>query len=344
MNKEFKGEVNMFFKFKNKKLQIVNPTDNFKYTIDKSRNIPLLEVRELSIAFTQYQKGLKQANLKVISDLSVSIKAGEILAVVGSSGSGKSLLAHAILGILPSNASVSGSILYNGVELTNELQINLRGSEITLIPQSVNYLNPLMRVGSQVRVSGKNDAVTIQKKIFKRFGLSEKVGELYPFQLSGGMARRVLVASAVVGGAKLIIADEPTPGLHPEVVKETLQNLRELADSGAAVMLITHDIGTALKVSDRIAVFYAGTTIEVAPVGDFVGSGENLRHPYSKALWRALPQNEFIPVSGFQPSPTELPKGCLFEPRCKNKSEKCIQRTPHMRDLRSGKVRCNHAT
>lgn len=304
----------------------------------------VLEVNCLSISFAQYQKGLKQTNLKVISDLNISINAGEILAVVGSSGSGKSLLAHAILGILPSNATVNGSIIYNGLELTSELQKNLRGSQITLIPQSVNYLNPLMRVGAQVRVPEKKSSDSVRKKIFNRFGLAEGVSRLFPFQLSGGMARRVLVASAVVGGAKLIIADEPTPGLHPEVVKETLKHLRELANDGAAVMLITHDIGTALKVSDRIAVFYAGTTIEVAQSSDFEGTGESLRHPYTKALWRALPQNEFIPISGFQPYSGQISEGCLFQPRCKNKTQKCIESKPKMRELRSGKVRCNHAT
>jgi peptide/nickel transport system ATP-binding protein len=301
---------------------------------EKVMKSSVLEVKGLSIAFTQYQKGLKQTNLKVISDLNISINAGEILAVVGSSGSGKSLLAHAILGILPKNASVKGAMRYNGVELTSQIQKNLRGKQITLIPQSVNYLNPLMRVGAQVRDVDKKNSESIRKKIFNRFGLADKVSHLFPFQLSGGMARRVLVASAVVGGAKLIIADEPTPGLHPEVVKETLQHLRELANDGASVMLITHDIGTALKVSDRIAVFYAGTTIEVAQSSDFEGEGENLRHPYTKALWRALPQNDFIQISN----------GCLFEPRCKNKTHKCMETNPSMRDLRSGKVRCNHAT
>lgn len=335
----------MFKAINKKKLEIVKQTDNSKTAVNEECiKSPMLEVKDLSITFTQYQKGLKQSSLKVISDLNVSINSGEILAVVGSSGSGKSLLAHAILGILPSNASVKGTIFYSGVRLTGELQKRMRGSEITLIPQSVNYLNPLMRVGDQARATVKKDSATIQKKIFRRFGLNEKAEESFPFQLSGGMARRVLVASAVVGGAKLIIADEPTPGLHPEVARETLQHLRELANGGAAVMLITHDIGTALKVSDRIAVFYAGTTIEVAPSSNFEGDGEKLRHPYTKALWRALPQNEFVAISGVQPFSSQLTRGCIFETRCENKNEKCLNSKPEMRDLRSGKVRCNHAT
>lgn len=305
----------------------------------------MLEINNLSISFTQYQTGLRQRTLQVVSDLNIKVTAGEILAIVGSSGSGKSLLAHAILGILPKNALVSGQIIYNSEELTPKRQKKLRGNEITLIPQSVNYLDPLMKVGSQVRSSIKDsNKKEKQKNIFNRYGLNSKAENLFPFQLSGGMSRRVLVASAVVGGAKLIIADEPTPGLHPEVVKETLNHLRELANEGCAVILITHDIGTAISVADSIAVFYSGTTIEIAPVCDFSGKGENLRHPYTKALWNALPQNDFIPIEGFQPSHTQSYTGCLFEPRCSIKSSKCSCESPLLNVVRNGKVRCHYAT
>jgi peptide/nickel transport system ATP-binding protein len=306
----------------------------------------MLKVNNLSISFIQYQAGLKQRNLQVISDLSIKIDAGEILAVVGSSGSGKSLLAHAILGILPKNAMVSGSMLYKGAELTPEIQKKLRGADITLIPQSVNFLDPLMKIGEQVRCSaGSGNPREKQKSIFRRYSLDEKAENQYPFQLSGGMARRALVASAVVGGARLIIADEPTPGLHPQIVRETLGHLRELADDGCAVMLITHDIGTALSVADNIAVFYSGTTVEIAPTADFKGSGKALRHPYTRALWNALPQNEFQPVKGFQPSHSgHLKEGCLFEPRCSQSSQECKCSTPEIREIRKGKVRCHNAT
>ena len=279
--------------------------------------MPILEVENLSISFQQYEAGFKQKNLKVISSLHVTLEEGEILAVVGASGSGKSLLAHAILGILPSSASVSGTIKYGGEVLSNEKQKALRGKEMALVPQSVNYLNPLMHVGKQVRTAVKQgDKVVAQREVFERYHLGQHVEDLYPFQLSGGMARRVLLSTAIVSGAKVIIADEPTPGLDPVVIKEALNNLRELADNGCGVMLITHDIESALTIADKIAVFYAGTTVEVAPVDNFAGNGEALRHPYSKALWRALPQNEFIPIPGSQPHPSALPQGCLFEPRC----------------------------
>lgn len=305
----------------------------------------VLEVKDLSISFNQYTSGLKQQQLNVISNLTITLEKGEILAVVGASGSGKSLLAHAILGILPSNANVSGTLRYDGEVLTPARQASLRGSEIALIPQSVNYLDPLMRVGNQVRTSARvENPVEAQRKVFERLHLHENVEKMYPFQLSGGMARRTLLSTAIVSGAKVIIADEPTPGLDPVVIKEALQSFRELADSGCAVMLITHDIVSALSIADKIAVFYAGTTVEIAPVENFKGDGEALRHPYSKALWRALPQNDFIPIPGSQPHPGDLPPGCLFAPRCPLATPECDRGQPEMRTLRDGMVRCIHAT
>ncbi|SES17242.1 ABC transporter ATP-binding protein [Psychrobacillus sp. OK032] len=307
--------------------------------------MPILEVENLSISFNQYTSSFKQNNIQVISSLNVSLEEGEILAVVGASGSGKSLLAHAILGILPDNATISGTIYYNGEVLTASKQASLRGKEVAFIPQSTNYLDPLMRVGNQVRTSVKTgDATAAQRAVFKRLHLQPTVENMYPFQLSGGMARRTLLSTAIVSDAKVIIADEPTPGLDPVVMKEALNNFREFADNGCAVMLITHDIESALTIADKIAVFYAGTTVEVAPVEDFTGDGEALRHPYSKALWRALPQNDFIPIPGSQPHPSALPTGCLFAPRCKEAILECGKKQPEMRNLRNGMVRCIHAT
>lgn len=307
--------------------------------------MPILEVEDLSVSFNQYAKGLKQKSQQVILSLDLELEEGEVLAVVGASGSGKSLLAHAILGILPSNATVNGIITYKGKVLTPTRQQKLRGTEIALVPQSVNFLNPLMRVGKQVRTSARNrDPVYAQRKIFERFHLKREVEKMYPFHLSGGMSRRTLLATAMVSGAKVIIADEPTPGLDPVVIKEALGSFREIADHGCAVMLITHDIESALTVADKIAVFYAGTTVEIAPVENFAGRGEALRHPYSKALWRALPQNDFIPIPGSQPHPDALPPGCLFAPRCPLATSECSESEPNMRILRDGRVRCIHAT
>ncbi|WP_053361724.1 ABC transporter ATP-binding protein [Bacillus sp. FJAT-27251] len=307
--------------------------------------MPILEVENLSVTFSQYTSGLKERKIRAISNLSVTLEQGEVLAVVGASGSGKSLLAHAILGILPANADTAGNIKYCGETLTAKRTESLRGGEIALVPQSVGYLDPLMRVGNQVRTAVRNGKpAQEQRKVFKRYKLKSFVEKMFPFELSGGMARRVLLSTAMVSGAKVIIADEPTPGLDPEALNEALLNLRELGDQGCAVMLITHDIDSALRIADKIAVFYAGTTVEIAPAKDFTGDGERLRHPYSKALWGALPQNGFTPIPGSQPHSTDLPNGCLFASRCEKATKECHQAQPDLRELRNGKVRCIHAT
>ena len=293
---------------------------------------PLLEVSDLSVSFRMYDSGLEQKQLPVISSLSLKVLPGEILAVAGSSGSGKSLLASAILGILPGNATVSGSLRFDGEPLTPERQAKLRGTEIALVPQSVAFLDPLMKVGAQVDGHRKPRPTERRRKLFCRFGLPEQTERLYPFQLSGGMARRV------------IIADEPTPGMSLEQAEEALAMFRAMADEGKGVVLITHDIDLAFHIADRIAVFYAGTTVETAPAADFRQGPEALRHPYSKALWRALPQHEFRPIPGFQPYAGNLPSGCLFAPRCPCRTAECEKSVPPMQTVRKGEVRCFHAT
>ena len=307
---------------------------------------PILSVKDLGISFSQYTKGLRRRELEVITNLDIDLYEGEILAVVGSSGSGKSLLAHAILGILPDNATTEGNIIYKGKSLSLKDKEKLRGREIVFIPQSVNFLDPLMKVSKQVKISieNKEKANKRQRDIFNKYGLDKKVDNLYPFELSGGMARKVLLSTALVSDCKVIIADEPTPGLDEKSLNEALKDFRNIADSGCAILMITHDIEAALKIADKIAVFYAGTTLEIANVNDFKGDGKNLRHPYSKALFNALPQNGFKPIKGSQPMPNELPKGCLFQDRCECISEKCRSIRPNARMVREGMVRCLNAT
>ena len=304
----------------------------------------LLEIHDLSVSFRMYDGTLEQKQLQVISDLHLTVRPGEIVAVAGSSGSGKSLLASAILGILPENATLKGQLRYKGQELTPEIQKTLRGTEIALVPQSIAFLDPLMKVGRQADGHKKPYPAEKRKSLFKRFSLPENTEKLYPFQLSGGMARRVLVSTALITDAQLIIADEPTPGMSLEQALEALQRFRELANEGKGVILITHDIDLAFEFADRVAVFYAGTTVETAPVADFKTGAEALRHPYSKALWRALPQNGFAPIEGFQPYAGNLPEGCLFSPRCPYATAECYQKTPPTQELRGGEVRCFHAT
>ncbi len=308
----------------------------------EAKHESLLEIHDLSVSFRMYDHALGQRDLQVISDLHLTVRPGEVVAIAGSSGSGKSLLASAILGILPPNATVHGHLHYKDQELTPELQAKLRGREVALVPQSVAYLDPLMKVGKQVDGHRKPHPTEKRKALFHRFGLPEQTGDLYPFQLSGGMARRVLVSTALITDAELIIADEPTPGMSLDQALEALAMFRALADEGKGVVLITHDIDLAFAFADRVAVFYAGTTVETAPVADFRTGPEALRHPYSQALWRALPQNGFQPIPGFQPYAGNLPKGCLFAPRCPYKTAKCEEEAPPMRELRGGEVRCYH--
>lgn len=308
------------------------------------QDIPVLEVSDLSVSFKMYDSILGQKDLQVISNLSIKVHAGEVLAIAGSSGSGKSLLASAILGILPGNAAVEGDMRYSGGRLTPKLQEELRGTQMALVPQSVAYLDPLMKIGAQADGHKRPYPTEKRKNIFQRFGLPQNTEKYYPFQLSGGMARRVLVSTALITDARLIIADEPTPGMSLGQALEALKLFRKMADEGKAVILITHDIDLAFAFADRIAVFYAGTAVESASAADFRAGPDALRHPYSKALWRALPQNGFEPIEGFQPYAGNLPKGCLFAQRCSCKIPKCEREAPCMRVLRGGEVRCFCAT
>ncbi|RAP43786.1 MAG: peptide ABC transporter ATP-binding protein [Methanosphaera sp. SHI1033] len=309
----------------------------------------LLEIKNLSISFNQYFKGLEQRKLHVISDLTMTVHSHEILAVLGSSGSGKSLLAHAILGILPLNAEVNGSIKYKGEELTPELQEKVRGKNISLIPQSVNYLNPLMKVKEQAigyvdedHPEIREQLLSKQRKIFERYGLSEEVDEMYPFQLSGGMARKVLISTALLNNPDTIIADEPTPGLDEKSVEETINSLIDLKNDGVGMILITHDIDTAMRTSDRIAILYLGYVIEITGTENFKGEGENLLHPYTRSLYRALPDTYFELTEGHQPSYMHIPKGCPYQDNCPYKTDECIDKLPELREIDGTMIRCYH--
>ena len=311
---------------------------------ERGNVVAILEVNHLNISFSTYAGLFRQRSVAVIRDLHLTAESGSLVAVVGASGSGKSLLAHAILGILPNNASVSGSIRYDGEELTPDRLQKLRGKEIAFVPQSVKFLDPLMTAGALVRSAARGgEAKEQMRRAFARYRLAPETDRLYPHQLSGGMARRVLAAAAAVAGANLIVADEPTPGLDAAAVQETMGHLRELANEGAAVLLITHDIEAALAVADRIAVFYGGTVIETALAADFAGEGQALRHPYTRALWKALPRNGFVPLPAGKTSAIAVKSGCPFAPQCPQATEACLAAMPGLRELRGGTVRCVHA-
>lgn len=258
----------------------------------------LLQVGHLSVSFRMYDSAApffsaQQEESKVIDDLSISVHVGEIVAIVGASGSGKTLLADSILGLYEPNARVEGELWFDGALMDARSLAQVRGvaGGIALVPQGVSHLDPLMRVGKQV---GDPKRCT---ELFERYGLAPEVMELYPFELSGGMARRVLLCMALAAGPKLIIADEPTPGLDLDLAVAALSDFRDFADAGGGVLLITHDIELALKVADRVAVFKEGTVVEETAVQNFA-SPDLLRHPFSRALWHALPEHGFAQGGG----------------------------------------------
>ncbi|AMK15653.1 ATP-binding cassette domain-containing protein [Methanobrevibacter olleyae] len=305
--------------------------------------VELLDVSNLSISFTQYVQGLQQRELKVISDLSLDVNEGEVVAILGSSGSGKSLLAHAILGILPENAACSGDISFKGKVLTEEDKKEIRGKSICLIPQSVNYLDPLMKVSQQAIGKTKDEEdykhkKSHQREVFLKYGLDESVDNMYPFELSGGMARKVLLSTALLSNPELLVADEPTPGLDDKSVEETINDIKKLAEEGKGVLLITHDIEVAIRTANRIAIFYSGYVIEINQAENFKNA-DTLMHPYSKALIDSLPDNGFKLTEGTQPLNDN--KGCIYYKNCLLRKDICKDTKPSLHKIGDSKVRCH---
>lgn len=258
---------------------------------------PLLQVQNLSVSFTQYERGLRRRVITPVVDMSLAAHPGRITALVGASGSGKTLLGLAVLGLLPDNATTSGTVHFDGAALEAELVARLRGRELAMLPQAVSHLDPTATVGAQVRraleLAGSPAGPVALEEALAAQGLAPEVVRAHPHELSGGMARRVLLAMALAGPRRLLIADEPTPGLDPELAHATMARLRSLADEGCAVVLVSHDLPGALEVADEVVVTSGGRTLETAVPGQFTGAGEALRHPYSRDLWRALPTTEF---------------------------------------------------
>lgn len=281
---------------------LYNRAQCFRSCSEQEKGRCLLRVENLSVEFRMYDPDepffrARRCAVRPISDVCVSVNAGEILAVVGASGSGKTLLADAVMGLFEPNALVSGSIWFNDEPQDAVSLACLRGRGISLVPQSVSHLNPLMKVGRQVEgfASGKSERLrrtARRRELFAFYGLDEDVADRYPFELSGGMARRVLLCCALMDDPKLIIADEPTPGLDLDLAMRAMEDFRSFSDTGGGVLLITHDIELALSVADRVAVFKDGTVVEEASVEAFL-SPDTLKHPFSRALWHALPERDF---------------------------------------------------
>ncbi|MGI5347743.1 ABC transporter ATP-binding protein [Streptomyces sp. CA-250714] len=280
--------------------------------------------------------------IAAVSDVSFDLAAGECLALVGESGCGKSVLASALLGLLPANASTSGSALLYGPGQDTGLDLpaadeatlarTVRGRLIGLVPQSpAAHLTPVRTVRSQLAetvrelrgVRGKELAEATLAAAARAAFPADHL-DRYPHQLSGGLAQRAATALALVGDAPLLLADEPTTGLDRDLVQRTVDELRTHTDDGRGLLLITHDLAAAERVADRVAVMYAGRVVELAEARDFFGE-PGPRHPYARGLLAALPERAFTPIPGMPPELGDLPDGCAFAPRCTRASAECAQ-------------------
>ncbi|PSL55762.1 peptide/nickel transport system ATP-binding protein [Saccharothrix carnea] len=297
-----------------------------------------LVLDHVSVRFT-----VPGATVSAVNDVSLRVRPGECVALVGESGCGKSVLAHALLGFLPGNAQTSGTATLTGdgppLDLLSTsdrvLATTVRGRRIGLIPQSpAAHLTPVRTARAQleeaVRVHHPADNAPREHayRVAARAGLSPADLDRYPHELSGGMAQRVANALALVGDPWLLIADEPTTGLDPHLVDGLIEEFRRMVDDDRAVLLITHDLAAAQRVADRIAVMYAGRVVEVGPAGRVL---DTPRHHYSRGLVDALPDRAFTPVPGQPPLLTDLPPGCSFAPRCGHAAAVCAV-TPALTD------------
>ena len=306
---------------------------------------PLLSVRGLSVRFR-----LPTEVVHAVTDAYFDVHAGECIALVGESGCGKSVTAHALLGLLPANAEVSGSArLSPAIELVGAsrrtLVQEIRGRRIGLIPQSpATHLTPVRTARSQLdevlrlhTASGRDPAGRADELALLA-GLNPDDLDRYPHELSGGMAQRVVTAVALAGDPDLLLADEPTASLDRDLVDAAMDQLRARCDEGRAVLVVTHDLRAAQRVADTVAVMYASRLVEISPADAFFDQPE---HPYSRRLLDALPDRSFEPIPGLSPALTDLPAGCAFAPRCSEATGVCAG-LPRVRSVGPVSVACHH--
>lgn len=308
----------------------------------------VLEVSNLATDFAG-PKGV----VKAVSGVSFAVKAGQTLGVVGESGCGKSVMCLSLIGLIgPPGRIVSGEVRLNGQELLQLSQKELRrvrGREISLVFQDpMTSLNPVLTVGTQLtetiasheRIS-RTRAKQRALELLVRTGLPdpEKLMRRYPFQLSGGMRQRVMIAMALSMHPRVLIADEPTTALDVTVQAQILAELRRLKEEfGTAIILITHDLGVIAAMADELAVMYAGSIVECGPVAEIF---DNPGHPYTKALLDSVPrlgrQDELVPIEGQPPTLLNPPGYCAFLPRCTQAGEECNGDKPGLHPFGPGR-------
>ena len=313
---------------------------------------PLLEVKNLRVEFPT-----RRGTLVALDDISFDIAPGEILGVVGESGAGKSLTGSAIIGLLdPPGRVASGEIRFDGRRIDNlpyEEMRKVRGRQIGAIFQDpLTSLNPLYTIGRQlvetIQTHLPVNAAEARKRAIR---LLEETGipaagariDQYPHQFSGGMRQRVVIALALAAEPKLIVADEPTTALDVSIQAQIISLLKRLCkDHGAAVMLVTHDMGVIAETCDRVAVMYAGRIAEIGPVHDVIHSPA---HPYTAGLMGSIPamdddRERLLQIDGAMPRLTAIPKGCAFNPRCPRVFERCRVERPDLIDAGRTRAAC----
>lgn len=304
----------------------------------------LLEIKNLQLEF-----GVGENAVRVIDSVSFSIKTGETVCLVGESGCGKSVTALSIARLIstPPAQYVGGEILLNGQDVLkmgkNELR-NIRGGVVSYVFQEPSAsLNPVFRVGRQIKESLKlhrpeiaTDAEVI--RLLKLVGISAPESRIqdYPFQMSGGMQQRVMIAMALASQPKLLIADEPTTALDVTIQAQILELLKELKERlGMSILLITHNLGIVGDIADKVAVMYAGQIVELAPALDLL---RRPLHPYTKALMNSVPKISGGParlqtISGSVPAPGSYSAGCRFFPRCPTAQSPCDKVMPELAEV-----------
>lgn len=306
----------------------------------------ILKVNNLSVTFNN-----KYEPICALSEFSCSLYSGECIAVIGESGCGKSVAAHAILKLFPESTDITGSVCLDTLELltlSEHVLQKIRGKKIGIIYQSPDRsLNPIYKIGRQM-----NEPLNVHKiclpserwnhimNILRRVGFSDPDQALlrYPCHCSGGMNQRA--ATAVVLGLipDIVIADEPTKGLDNDRVADVEFCLHEVKREGHSLLLITHDITLAERIADELIVMYAGQIIEKGPIKTVLTTP---LHPYTEGLIKSLPRNGFIPIDGYAPPLTNLPSGCRFADRCTCASEICILQSPELKIINGHEVRCH---
>lgn len=298
----------------------------------------LLEIKNLHTYFTT-KKGI----IKAANGVSLSVEEGKTLGIVGESGSGKSVTSMSILQLFEENQKIhEGEIIFDGIVLTDlstsELQ-KIRGNQISVIFQEpMTSLNPVFRVSRQIsevlmlhQKLTKKQAYKKSIELLANVGIPnpEKVVDQYPFQLSGGMNQRVMIAMALACRPKLLIADEPTTALDVTIQAQILKLMNELKEQyGTSIIFVTHDLGVINEMADDVVVMYCGEVVESAPAKTIFSEEPTFSHPYTEGLMNSIPRldtpkGKLEVIPGSVPHPLNLPKGCKFAPRCKYATDKC---------------------